>query len=377
MGPVALQEDVLLPEPREAVLGRLPVGLPRGPVLDQVDPDKHPPAPDVADARVLVGQPQGALLEQAANPDGVPHEALPLDHVEDGAGDRAADRVAAVRVEVLDARRPERLGNLRRRHDGGDGMAVAHRLADGDNVGREAVGVRLEGPHVRPRPPEAHLNLVGDDDAPGRPHRPVHRGQVAVGIDDLAAARLEALGEKGGRPAPPLPGDPLADLLDLAGVDEAHVLAGMVAVPVDAPVDVGHGRHVGGRRPPAAPRLVELVRRDLDEADEVAVVGVVEGDDVAPAGVLAGQPDGEVVGLGARVDEVGDGKVAGERRAQALGVVDQVVVEEPEPSFGLFFCVLQSWALRYFWFFTNKKLFVCIFYQVNLTGSGHFKIGVV
>ena len=34
---------------------------------------------------------------------------------------------------------------------------------------------------------------------------------------------------------------------------------------------------------------------------------------------------------------------------------------------------LQSWALSVFLIFSKIKFFFCNFYQVNLTGSGHFK----
>ena len=34
----------------------------------------------------------------------------------------------------------------------------------------------------------------------------------------------------------------------------------------------------------------------------------------------------------------------------------------------------QSWALSVFLNFFNKKMIVCIFYQVNLIGSGFFKL---
>ena len=38
----------------------------------------------------------------------------------------------------------------------------------------------------------------------------------------------------------------------------------------------------------------------------------------------------------------------------------------------LLYASLQSWALSVFWIFLTIKMICCIFYQVNLTGSGFF-----
>lgn len=46
-------------------------------------------------------------------------------------------------------------------------MAVSDRLPHRDDVGDEVVSLKLEGPEMAADPPEAHLDLVGDDDAPG------------------------------------------------------------------------------------------------------------------------------------------------------------------------------------------------------------------
>lgn len=46
-------------------------------------------------------------------------------------------------------------------------MAVSHRLPHGDDVRDEVVSLKLEGPEMAADTPEAHLDLIGDDDAPG------------------------------------------------------------------------------------------------------------------------------------------------------------------------------------------------------------------
>ena len=139
--------------------------------------------------------------------------------------------------------------------------------------------------------------------------------------------------------------------LHLRSVERAHVLAGMVDVPkfrwdirdaeiasflelqearpVLSPVHVRHGRDVGVLGASAAAGPVELVGADVDEAGDVAVVGVVERDDLPGAGVDARHAQGEVVGLGARVDEEDHAQLLGEGGDEALGVQDQVVVQEP------------------------------------------------
>lgn len=46
-------------------------------------------------------------------------------------------------------------------------MAVTDGLPHGDDVGDEVGSLELEGPEMAANTPEAHLNLIGDDDAPG------------------------------------------------------------------------------------------------------------------------------------------------------------------------------------------------------------------
>ena len=94
--------------------------------------------------------------------------ALVLDHVEHGERGRARHRVAAERAEEhrLVA---EPCGDVAPRDDRGDRVAVAHRLAEGDEVGHDAEA--LERPHGVAGAAVAALDLVGDPQAAGRVRR--------------------------------------------------------------------------------------------------------------------------------------------------------------------------------------------------------------
>lgn len=49
-------------------------------------------------------------------------------------------------------------------------MSVSNRLPHGDDVGDEVGALKLEGPEMAANAAEAHLDLIGDDDAPGPAH---------------------------------------------------------------------------------------------------------------------------------------------------------------------------------------------------------------
>ena len=60
---------------------------------------------------------------------------------------------------------PNSASSVGGRQQAGDGLAVAHGLAQGDDVGHEAVA--LEAPHMLAGAAEAGLHLVGDEQAAG------------------------------------------------------------------------------------------------------------------------------------------------------------------------------------------------------------------
>ena len=56
----------------------------------------------------------------------------------------------------------------------------------------------LEGPHVRPHPPKASLDLIGNGDSAILAHEAMHLLQVTVGRHNLSAAADERLDDKRG-----------------------------------------------------------------------------------------------------------------------------------------------------------------------------------
>ena len=62
-------------------------------------------------------------------------------------------------------------------------------------------------------------------------------------------------------------------------------------------IDVGNGGHMSVRRATVSPRLIELVRRDLHEADHVTVISMILANDLSGPSVSPGHPEGQVIGL--------------------------------------------------------------------------------
>ena len=100
-------------------------GFPRFPVAHQVHADEHADAAHVADDLVLLGEVFEPGAEVQAEFGRVLQQSLVLQDVEDGAGDGARDRIAAVSVEVLDARVVEALRHRLGRDHGRYWMAVS------------------------------------------------------------------------------------------------------------------------------------------------------------------------------------------------------------------------------------------------------------
>ena len=189
--------------------------------------------------------------------------------------------------------------DLGRRHDGAQRVAVADRLAQRDDVGHDAL--RLEAPEVRADAAEADLHLVGDaDPARGRARARRRRRGTRRRARPGRRAR-QRLGEerRGRRPD-------AASRRAAVDLGEVRAYRGR-----RRPGASGTGRGRGpaaGRRawsaasptPPGPSNLYGLT--SISER-EVAVVGVVEHEHVARAGVRVRQPQREVVRLGAGVDE--------------------------------------------------------------------------
>ena len=79
--------------------------------------------------------------------------------------------------------------------------------------------------------------------------------------------------------------------------------------------------------PSLAARALELVGAHVDRSLGVAVVGVLEHDDVLAARERAREPQGQLVGLAAGVDEERDLQGLGQERGEPLRVAHDVLVE--------------------------------------------------
>ena len=80
----------------------------------------------------------------------------------------------------------ERIGYGAGRGDGSQGMAIADRLAHGDDIRYDALA--LESPKVGTCSAEAGLYLIGNTDAPRAAHEAVVGIQIPRGQNDLSAA---------------------------------------------------------------------------------------------------------------------------------------------------------------------------------------------
>uniref|UniRef100_A0A2M3ZMA9 Putative secreted peptide n=1 Tax=Anopheles braziliensis TaxID=58242 RepID=A0A2M3ZMA9_9DIPT len=293
------------------------------PVTHQLDADKQAGTAHIAHQLVL-GRQRPALVEQvAADQQRILLQPLLVDHAHHRVGDRARHRITTVRVEVADAGRGETLGDLGRRHDGPDRVPVPHRFGDRHDVRDDLV--RLERPVVRTDAPKPDLHLVRDRHTAGRPDRLVDAAEVVGRWNNLATAALQALRDEGGHTGRAA----LEQPLHLAGVQLAQIRPGrVVAVPVLTPVHIRARCHMDKVWLGVTARLVELVRRDVHHGGHVPMVGVVERDDLVAAGMLASEPERQIVRLRARVDEVAHRQPARHLFRERPGTQDELVVQE-------------------------------------------------
>ena len=163
-----------------------------------LDPDREPDAAHVHDARVIADDGPDAGPQRLARRRRSLEHALVVEHVEHRQGRGRGHRVAAERAEehglVGEPRR-----DLAPGHDRADRVAVAHRLAERHEVGRDPEP--LERPH-RAGPAMTALHLVGDPQATGRvgPVEPVGR-QLGSRVEEPVAGE-QAVEDRGGRRTP-------------------------------------------------------------------------------------------------------------------------------------------------------------------------------
>ena len=170
---------------------------------------------------------------------------------------------------------------------------------------------------------KAGLHFVGDADAAGRAHVAEGRGHVRVGKDDLPATAHERFTDEGGDPAP-VGFDLLYGLRHVAG--ECASAGGAVA-KIRAAVGVGHDHFLYEGWATLAAGAVVLVGAHFDERLRMAVIGYVQRDDILAPGGGACQPQGQVVGLAAGVDEVKDAQLRRQGGGETASVLQNRVVQ--------------------------------------------------
>ena len=144
---------------------------------------------------------------------------LVLEHVEHGERRGCSDRVAAEGGE-RPARVREPLGELPPRHDRRDRIAVAHRLAERDDVRRDAVP--RERPELRPEPAVARLHLVRDVE-PSRGMRPLHEQ-----LELRALGRVDPVAHQ--RPVEKRRGEIVLELVERARARSAPLPGGGIRI---------------------------------------------------------------------------------------------------------------------------------------------------
>ncbi len=170
------------------------------------------------------------------------------------------------------------------------------------------------------RSAKAGLDLVGDAHAAGGARMFVSVLQVTIREHHRAAHALNGLGDESGNLAR---GGIVNHALDVRGVLPAGI--GIVSPPL-APIGIGHdgvvdAETVGDIELPGA------MSGKAHSGHVAAMIAVAQGNDVVVAGVSAGHEHGEIIGLGAGVDEVADFEVAGQFRGQGAPVFGDIGVE--------------------------------------------------
>jgi hypothetical protein len=202
-------------------------------------------------------------------------------------------------------------------------MAVPDRFSEGHDVRHDAL--RLVRPPVRPHAAEPHLHLVGHAHGAGFPHVSVGGLEVSVGEDDLPGAPGDRLGVEGCDRA-----TAQNRAAYLTG-DRGGVLAGRVGIAgtIGTTVRVGHRGHAHVLRLPRPTFVVELVRAQVHHRAGVSVVRAVEHHDVTPSRSGPGQSERQLVRLTPRTHEEAHLQRIGHRAREALGILDDVVVQVP------------------------------------------------
>ena len=226
---------------------------------------------------------------------------------------RAGHRIAAEGVEITKGVAKPR-HDLRRRHQSGDRVAVAHRFAEGDDVGRNAL--TLMRPEMAARTAEARLHFVADQKAARRPDRLRRRFQPAWRL------RWEALVQK--KRTDDKSGEANASLLQFSD-GGAYIFGETLSLRVFDAIAVGR-LHMGDVVAETEANLRDVAARQVAHQRRVAVIGRVGSDDPALACHRLGHTKRDVVRLRPRTGEDGGGERVAECGRQTLHIVEDALV---------------------------------------------------
>ena len=316
-GPVA---PTRTPRRRRPFATALPMPACPGASQSSSTPTKRPGPAHLPDHRVRRRHLGEARAEVGADALGLLGEPLALDHVEHGRADGGGDRGAGEGREEVPAL-GELRGDRRGRDHGAHRVAVAHRLAERDDVGHDAV--LGKAPERLADAAEPRLHLVGDAERARRAGAGVRGAEVAGRHGEDAVAREDVVADQERRPVTCLaqPGEGAVDLA-------RDPLRGVAGAERGGAADPRHPRLERGR--------AELLGRQRRRRRRRAVVGVLRDHGAAVAGDGARDLDRDVVRLAARVDEHDDRELAGQQRREPVGVrghlVDEVAGVRGQPA---------------------------------------------
>src|SRR6266849_3427476 len=180
-----------------------------------------------------------------------------------------------------------------------------------------------ESPAVRSKAPEAHLYFVGDADCACSAHVTVNLRQIIRRKNDLAADAWQCLRH--------VSSDAMALV---AGAREnfrnvMRILCArlFVVAAIHAAVIIRKRRNMDPGPLAAASRAVEFVRADVDEYVGVAVVGVLQNDDVFSSRMRAREAQSQLISLAPGIHKKTNAQRVGKQPRQPLGVAVDVVVK--------------------------------------------------
>ena len=191
-------------------------------------------------------------------------------------------------------------------------MPVPDGFAQDDDIGDDGLG--REAPEIGANPPKAALHLIGNADAAPRADAGVDLGQIALGQDDLATDAGKGFRNEGGRSRTGARVDRVKAAVDVGGIGRPGVRSAMRPA-----VRVGKSGDLHKIRLREAALALEFVGADIHGAPGISVISPIKDHGVLLSQRGAGNAQGKLVRLGARVHEVDDLEVARQGRGDALG----------------------------------------------------------